>query len=54
MSRIVGLQYIYDKVAHMEKRQEEWVTEEAQIKENLPLGGGAGLKRVVSFTRFSV
>ena len=25
----VGLQYIYDKVAHMEKRQEEWVTEEA-------------------------
>ena len=25
----VGLQYIYDKVAYMEKRQEEWVTEEA-------------------------
>ena len=45
MKKAVGLQYIYDKVAHMEKRQEEWVKEEAQIKENLPLGGGAAVKR---------
>ena len=29
MKKAVGLQYIYDKAAHMEKRQKEWVTEEA-------------------------